>query len=676
MEQPPQAPGKRARPAPGSSSDVVGLTDALVKLNVGGTLFTSTKLTLGKCKKLDELLADDESLKDESGALFIDRSPSCFEKVLGFLRADTIAVPEKEAERLELLEEAQFYVVDDLVDLLSGRGLFRRQLGPLNTALRDREDELRSCFAQNPDCILVAEKHCGLIDVFSNLEQFRPAADYSWQELKGLTVFGKLSQEVLTSKGNGPEDLEGQTPRQDVPCSVGPSSAADFKEFFFSREWSCGAFDGLDMGNMIIAGGSVLAILLTKPPENPNSRWRDESRPRFPSGFEQSDFDFFLYGLTEAEAEAKIVALYKHLRQGRDVTVVRSKLAVTFLCGGFDGARRCGGRDRTPGEQIIVQVVLRIYKSPAEVLVGFDVDACCFAFDGDTVWATPRSRRALNGFVNVADSDRQSYTYESRLLKYALRGFRVVVPGCDLSKISADLYDRQLSDVRGLARLLLLERMHTSGPDLSNILEGQRERYIYDNGGPRLLNYQLTKAKEFILANIDDLLGDEVMGAPGGLGELKAMKADSDYDCFKIRLKDGAHPYGVVSKFIKSAVDSRDGVVPIVAQRNGMSLIRDAGGMRGTVTLRLWKYANKFKLTHNSDGESADEDEDVDTGDEEEEVDDDWKPPRSGTFKLTFKPSVPRRMEFVTLDPGRQMVGSFHPVAKNLFEDAYAVAQA
>ena len=117
--------------------------------------------------------------------------------------------------------------------------------------------------------------------------------------------------------------------------------------------------------------------------------------------------------------QAKIEGIYQHLRghgdELRDVTVIRSKLAVTFVVGGFDPC-------------CIVQVVLRIYKSPAEVLYGFDVDACCVAYDGQAVWAIPRARRALNGMVNVADCDRQSYTYEMRLLKYAYRGFTVVVP--------------------------------------------------------------------------------------------------------------------------------------------------------------------------------------------------------------------------------------------------------
>ena len=32
-----------------------------------------------------------------------------------------------------------------------------------------------------------------------------------------------------------------------------------------------------------------------------------------------------------------------------------------------------------------VQIVLRVYSSPAEVLAGFDVDVACCAYDGDRV---------------------------------------------------------------------------------------------------------------------------------------------------------------------------------------------------------------------------------------------------------------------------------------------------
>jgi hypothetical protein len=42
-----------------------------------------------------------------------------------------------------------------------------------------------------------------------------------------------------------------------------------------------------------------------------------------------------------------------------------------------------------------IQIILRLYKSPAEVLLGFDIDCCCFAFDGKNVWTLPRGKNEI-----------------------------------------------------------------------------------------------------------------------------------------------------------------------------------------------------------------------------------------------------------------------------------------
>ena len=237
-------------------------------------------------------------------------------------------------------------------------------------------------------------------------------------------------------------------------------------------------FEGFDFRNTLVAGGLVLAGLLfcpvaVKPPE-PRS-WGmpaaafavakaayDAAPATVPAlgseimkaqlktfcdanYFYDSDVDIFLVGLTAEQATAKIRAIYAHLRTKGDTTIVRSKLAVTFL---QDYPRR------------VVQVVLRLYKSTAEVLAGFDVDACCVAYDGNRAWCTQRSRRALNGMVNVVDPSRQSLTYESRLFKYSLRGFGVCACGFDSRRVDfPKLFRREVGDVHGMARLLLLERL-------------------------------------------------------------------------------------------------------------------------------------------------------------------------------------------------------------------------
>ncbi len=48
-----------------------------------------------------------------------------------------------------------------------------------------------------------------------------------------------------------------------------------------------------------------------------------------------------------------------------------------------------------------IQIVTRLYRSPAEVLLGFDVDACAVAFDGAAVLMAPRAHFALVSQYNT-----------------------------------------------------------------------------------------------------------------------------------------------------------------------------------------------------------------------------------------------------------------------------------
>ena len=82
-----------------------------------------------------------------------------------------------------------------------------------------------------------------------------------------------------------------------------------------------------------------------------------------------------------------------------------------------------------------IQIVLRLYHSPAEVLAGFDIDAPCCAYDGTHVWANPRAVVAMMRQCNTIDLTRRSPSYEVRLLKYYKRGFEIYVP----SLVRADI---------------------------------------------------------------------------------------------------------------------------------------------------------------------------------------------------------------------------------------------
>jgi hypothetical protein len=81
-----------------------------------------------------------------------------------------------------------------------------------------------------------------------------------------------------------------------------------------------------------------------------------------------------------------------------------------------------------------VQIVLRLYSSPAEILAGFDVDVACCAYDGDRVWANPRAIVSMMRQSNTVDMTRRS-PYEVRLAKYSSRGFEVYIPGLKRSEV-------------------------------------------------------------------------------------------------------------------------------------------------------------------------------------------------------------------------------------------------
>ena len=101
---------------------------------------------------------------------------------------------------------------------------------------------------------------------------------------------------------------------------------------------------------------------------------------------------------------------------------------------------------------LTVQIVLRLYESPAEVLLGFDCDCCCVGFDGDRVWGLPRALRAIQYGTNILNPLHawpSKASYEFRLVKYALRGYSISVPG--LEAVDVDLtkiFELPLSGLR------------------------------------------------------------------------------------------------------------------------------------------------------------------------------------------------------------------------------------
>ena len=90
----------------------------IVRLNVGGTKYITTKSTLRKypLSMLGAMFREDLPLStDEDGYYFIDRCGHIFQYILQFLRCGRLVLPEGFNE-LELLQlEADFYQIKDLI---------------------------------------------------------------------------------------------------------------------------------------------------------------------------------------------------------------------------------------------------------------------------------------------------------------------------------------------------------------------------------------------------------------------------------------------------------------------------------------------------------------------------------------------------------------------------------
>ncbi|GFS19704.1 BTB/POZ domain-containing protein KCTD6 [Elysia marginata] len=97
--------------------------DSVITLNVGGTLYTTTRATLLKYpdSMLGSLVSNDyASTLDPNGHLFIDRDGEAFKYILNFLRSSQLCVPSDFANIDLLAAEADFYQVIPLIDAIKG----------------------------------------------------------------------------------------------------------------------------------------------------------------------------------------------------------------------------------------------------------------------------------------------------------------------------------------------------------------------------------------------------------------------------------------------------------------------------------------------------------------------------------------------------------------------------
>ncbi|RPB01905.1 hypothetical protein L873DRAFT_1802733 [Choiromyces venosus 120613-1] len=202
-------------------------------------------------------------------------------------------------------------------------------------------------------------------------------------------------------------------------------SSQKFAQTF--RRLTNGVFEGLDWNNIIIAGGMVLATMQCLSEE-------DDTK------FIGSDIDLWIYGLNPEEANKKIREIYnvwwRNLGPERKIYLMKNAKTLTLM-------------SNYPERRI--QIILKMAKSETEVLLGFDLDPCAMCWNGKEVLMLPRCARSLEtGYTAFTMDlvyghhlgDRRS-TQETRVLKYADRGFGILIPASLMNTLTLDFDARK-----------------------------------------------------------------------------------------------------------------------------------------------------------------------------------------------------------------------------------------
>lgn len=200
-----------------------------------------------------------------------------------------------------------------------------------------------------------------------------------------------------------------------LKCSAGQPSVATQETFlrrFQAR--TGGVFTGVDWTNLCAIGGMMLACLVADDGD-------------FRKGFAETDVDIYVVGLSGSAFVARIARFVEEVyaaanARGFDVVVLRTPCTITL-------SLHCPYSEPLPN----VQIIMSPFSTTRHLLETTDIDCTGFGFNGERLLSTRWAREAVAHRRVMARPEkydiRGEWSTESRLLKYAMRGFRVVDPG-------------------------------------------------------------------------------------------------------------------------------------------------------------------------------------------------------------------------------------------------------
>lgn len=108
------------------------------------------------------------------------------------------------------------------------------------------------------------------------------------------------------------------------------------------------------------------------------------------------------------------------------------------------------------GDRCSMQIILREYKTPSEIVHGFDVDCCGYLYHpySNTLYRTLRSKYSTENKVNFFDPERSSPSYPIRLAKYFMRQFNIWMPFEDKIRFNTDQYNKYIRELITRANII------------------------------------------------------------------------------------------------------------------------------------------------------------------------------------------------------------------------------